>query len=387
MYYKRNIEPKIRKSISNFPVTAILGPRQCGKSTMAKQILKNYDNSLYLDLEKPSDLNKLDNPEWFFSSNKNSLICIDEIQRKPELFPVLRSLVDEWGEKGRFLILGSASQDLIKQSSETMAGRISYHRLTPFVYSEISEYYSIQDYIIKGGFPGSLLSEYKDVSEEWLENFANTFIERDILQWRGVMPSALRRLWQMLAQNNGQVINYSMLANSLNVSNQTIKNYIDLLNGTFMLEVLPPYHSNLNKRIIKKPEIYINDSGLICAFAGIRTFNQLAGHILIGSVWESVVLQNLKACFPNIGFYFYRTSHGAEVDFVLEYTGKTLAVECKASLSPKLSKGNFISKQDINSEKLLVIIPTEKGYEKSENTTIASISEAVLFVKNYFDIS
>ncbi len=387
MYYKRNIEPKIKKSISNFPVTAILGPRQCGKSTMAKQILKNYKNSLYLDLEKPSDLNKLDNPEWFFSSNKTSLICIDEIQRKPELFPIIRSLVDEWGEKGQFLVLGSASQDLIKQSSETLAGRISYHRLTPFVYSEISEYYSIQDYIIRGGFPGSLLSKHKEVSEEWLENFVTTFIERDILQWSGVMPSALRRLWQMLAQNNGQVINYSMLGNSLNVSHQTIKNYIDLLNGTFMLDVLSPYHSNLNKRIIKKPEIYINDSGLICAFAGIKTFNQLAGHILLGSVWESLVLQNLKAYFPNIGFYFYRTSHGAEIDFVLEYAGKTLAVECKASLSPKLSKGNFISQKDIDSEKLLVIIPTKKGYEKNENTTIASISEAVLFIKNYFNLS
>jgi len=386
MYYKRNIEPKIKKSISNFPVTAILGPRQCGKSTMAKQILKNYENSLYLDLEKPSDLDKLDNPEWFFSSNRTNLICIDEIQRKPELFPVIRSLVDEWGEIGHFLILGSASQDLIKQSSETLAGRISYHRLTPFVYSEILEYYSIQDYIIKGGFPGSLLSETKEVSEEWLENFATTFIERDILQWKGVMPSALRRLWQMLAQNNGQVINYSMLGNSLNVSNQTIKNYTDLLNGTFMLEVIPPYHSNLNKRIIKKPEIYINDSGLICSFAGIKTFNQLSGHILLGSVWESVVLQNLKACCPSIDFYFYRTSHRAEIDFVLEYAGKTLAVECKASLSPKLSKGNYISKQDTNSEKLLVIIPTDKGYEKSENITVASISEAVLFINKYFSI-
>ncbi len=377
---------KLKRVLPIFPVTAILGPRQCGKSTMAKQILKDTEESIYLDLEKPSDLNKLDNPEWFFASNRGKLICIDEIQRKPEIFPLIRSLVDDWQGNGHFLVLGSASQDLIKQSSESLAGRISYHRLTPFLYLEIQDHFSLEDYIIKGGFPGSLCTNSNDISEEWLENFSTTFIERDILQWKGIMPVALRRLWQMLAHNNGQVTNLSLMSHSLNISHQTVKNYIDLLNGTFMLHIIPPYVPNINKRIIKSPEIYLNDSGIICSFAGIKSFNQLSGHILLGSVWESVVLQNLQAYFQNVGFYFYRTAQGAEIDFILEYAGKTLAVECKASLSPKLSKGNYISLEDVQSGKLLVVAPIHKGFEKNENTIIASLNEAIDFIKIYFSI-
>ncbi len=386
MYINRHLENKIEKSLGNFPVTAILGPRQCGKSTIAKHILENKPNSIYLDLELPSDLDKLENTEWFLQSNKDKLICIDEVQRMPGLFQIIRSLVDQWGKKGHFLLLGSASRDLIKQSSETLAGRISYHRLTPFLFSEICDNYSLVNYIMKGGFPGSLLSNDDEVSQEWLENFITTFIERDILQWKGIMPLSMRRLWQILAQNNGQVMNHTMIGNILNISNQTVRNYIDLLHGTYMLEVLPPYIPNVNKRIMKSPKIYLNDSGIICAFAGIRSFNQLSGHLLLGSVWETVVLQNFKAYLPNVGFYFYRTGHGAEIDFVFEYAGKTLAVECKSSLSPKLSKGNFISQEDVNSEQLLVIIPTDKGYEKSKNIFIASINEGIDFVKTYFGI-
>lgn len=386
MYIKRLLEKSIEKSIRHFPVTAILGPRQCGKSTLAKHLIKKIDNALYIDLELPSDLDKLENAEWFLQSNKDKLICIDEIQRLPGLFQIIRSLVDQWGKKGHFLLLGSASQDLIKQSSQTLAGRISYHYLSPFLFSEIHDTYSLEEYLIKGGFPGSLISVDDDISVEWRENFITTFIERDVLQWKSIMPAALRRLWQILAQNNGQVINYSMIGNVLNVSSQTIKSYIDLLHGTFMLDIIPPYLPNINKRVVKSPKIYIKDSGFICTFAGIRNFNQLSGHLLLGSVWETVVLQNLKANLPNVGFYFYRTSHGAEIDFVLEYAGKSLAVECKSSLSPKLSKGNHISFEDINSEKLLLVIPTDKGYQKSEYITVASISEGVDFAKNYFDI-
>jgi uncharacterized protein len=387
MYYKRVLEKSIIKSLTHFPVTAILGPRQCGKTTMAKHLLTGYDNAIYLDLERPSDLQKLDDAEWFFQSNKTKLICIDEIQRKPDLFPVIRSLVDEWSGAGHFIVLGSASQDLIKQSSESLAGRISYHRLTPLLFQEIQADYSLEEYMVKGGFPGSLFAKDADISETWRENFILTFIERDILQWSNIMPTALRRMWQMLAQNNGQVQNYAMLCDSLNVSYPTLKNYIDLLQQTFMLEIIPPLFSNHKKRIIKSPEIYLNDTGLICVFAGIHSFNQLSGHVLLGPVWETLVLQNLKAVFPKINLFFYRTAHGAEVDFVLEYGGKTLAVECKASLSPKLSKGNYISKTDVSAEKLLVVIPAEVGYEKNQDTYIASLNEGIKFVRNYFSFS
>jgi uncharacterized protein len=386
MYYKRFLEKKVVKSLAHFPVTAILGPRQCGKSTLAKHLLQNYEQPIYLDLERPSDLQKLDDAEWFFQTNKTKLICIDEIQRKPDLFPVIRSLVDEWSNPGHFLVLGSASQDLLKQSSETLAGRIAYHRLTPFLYQEIEQDFSMQDYLIKGGFPGSLLAADKAMSESWRDNFIMTFIERDILQWSNIMPEAMRRLWQMLAQNNGQVQNYAQLCDSLNVSYPTLKNYLDLLQQTFMLEFVPPWFSNLKKRIIKSPELYLNDTGLICSFADIRSFNQLSGHVLLGSVWESLVLQHLKALYPKLNIYFYRTTQGAEVDFVLEHGGKTLALECKASLSPKLSKGNYISQADVKSEKLLVVIPSDEAFEKSKTVYIASLNHAMAFVNDYFNL-
>ena len=385
MYLKRIIEGKVVKSLKHFPVTAILGPRQCGKSTMAKHLLQKYEQTIYLDLERPSDLHKLEDPEWYLKTYKSRLICIDEIQKKPELFPLIRSLVDEWAGFGHFLVLGSASQDLIKQSSETLAGRIAYHRLTPFLYQEIEQLYTMEDYLIRGGFPGSLLASDKEISETWRENFIMTFIERDILQWSNVMPVALRRLWQMLAQNNGQVQNYSVLSKLLNISYPTLKNYLSLLQQTFMLESVSPWFSNQKKRIIKSPEIYLNDTGIICSFADIRSFNQLSGHILLGSIWESLVLQHIKAIYPKLNIFYYRTTQGAEVDFVLEHGGKTLALECKASLSPKLSKGNYISQSDVKSDKLLVVIPSDDAFEKTKTVYIASLKLAMAFVKDFFN--
>ena len=384
MYYHRNIENDIFESLENYAVTAILGPRQCGKSTLAKFIIPGIPNTIYLDLERPSDLNKLSDAEWFFTSNKGKLFCIDEIQRKPDLFPIIRSLVDDWGGKGHFIILGSASQDLLKQSSETLAGRISYHRLTPFTLDEITKDYSIDDYLVKGGFPGSLLTTSIEISMRWRENFITTFIERDLLQWLGISPQTMRRLWQMLAHINGQILNYSALGNSLGVSNTTIKNYIDLLHGTYMLDVIPPFLTNTAKRIVKSPKIYISDSGIINSFTGVLSFNQLSGHPSLGSIWETVVLLNLKASFPFVKFYYYRTSQGAEMDFILEFGSKILAVECKASLSPTLSKGNFISFEDTKAEKMLVVIPAKSGWEKDQNIIIASIQEAIDYIQKYF---
>ncbi len=384
MYYHRSIEKDILESLEDFAVTAILGPRQCGKSTLAKYIISNIPNTIYLDLERPSDLNKLSDPEWFLTSNKGKLFCIDEIQRKPDLFPVIRSLVDDWEGKGHFIILSSASQDLIKQSSETLAGRVSYHRLTPFTWQEISNDYSMEDYLVKGGFPGSLLTTSMDISMRWRENFIITFIERDLLQWSAITPQTMHRLWQMLAHINGQVLNYSALGNSLGVSNTTVKNYIDLLYGTYMVNVIQPYHSNAGKRVVKSPKIYISDPGIINSFTGILSFNQLSGHPSLGSVWETVVLHNLLASFPFVKFYYYRTSQGAEMDFVLKYGSKILAIECKASLSPSISKGNYISFKDTKAEKMLVVIPAKSGWEKDQNTKIVSIQEAIQFIREYF---
>ena len=219
VYISRIIEKQLVQSLNNNPVTGIVGPRQCGKSTLAKKILKQYKNVIYLDLERPSDLQKLSDPEWFFTSNKDMLFCMDEIQRKPDLFPLIRSLVDEWNKNGRFLILGSASRDLLRQSSESLAGRISYIHLSPFLWHEINQFDPIENYIFKGGFPRSFLQKNDELSLKWREDFISTFLERDLLQWSGFSTETMRRLWQMLAHTNGQMVNYTLLGKSLGVSN------------------------------------------------------------------------------------------------------------------------------------------------------------------------
>lgn len=376
MYIKRFLEEDIKNSLNQNPVTAIIGPRQSGKSTLTKQLLKEFD-SIYLDLEKPSDLQKLEDPEWFFTSQKDKLICLDEVQRKPELFPLIRSLSDEWGRNGSFLILGSASRDLLRQSSESLAGRISYKTLNPFTLDEIETEFPLEEYLVKGGFPRSLLNDDINNSFEWRQDFTTTFLERDLLQWAGFSTKTMRNLWQMLAHLNGQVINYSMLGRSLDVSNVTVKNYIELLESTFMVAMLQPFLKNTGKRIIKNPKIYLTDTGITNALLKIRDFEQLAGHPVFGHIWESLVLSNLKAHFPQMNFSFYRTQNGAEVDFILEYGFKTIAIECKASKAPSLSKGNYNAINDIHPIKTFVVAPVDKGWPTKKGIDVVSLSEVI----------
>lgn len=383
MYIPRNIEPSVLESIGNYPVTAVIGPRQCGKSTLVKHILEQNQNSLYLDLERPSDLRKLDDSEWFLSSQKGKLICIDEIQRKPGLFPLLRSLVDEWGGNGNFLILGSASRDLLKQRSETLAGRISYKRLTPFLWSELEGGYAFEKYFSRGGFPRSLLISSNKKSLEWREDFISTLLERDLLQWSGFSTQTMRRLWQMLAHRNGQLTNLSLIASSLGVSGTTVRNYIDLLEGTFMVEVLPPYVSNLGKRLVKSPKVYISDSGITAALLGLGDFVQLSGHPVLVSIWEQIVLTNLKGHFPESKFFFYRTNNGAEVDIVMELRNTVFAIECKATLSPVLTKGNYNGIADINPAKSFVAAPVKNGWAMAPGIEVVSLDEIIISISRY----
>lgn len=375
MYIHRILEKSVLKSLQNFPVTAVTGPRQCGKSTLVKHLLEQNSGSIYLDLERPSDLRKLDDAEWFLSSQKGKLICIDEVQRKPELFPLIRSLVDEWDRPGCFLILGSASRDLLKQSSESLAGRISYKRLTPFLWKELEGDFSIEKYFSEGGFPRSLLTNDLEVSFEWRENFIATFLERDLLQWAGFTPTTMRRLWQMLAHVNGQMVNYSTLASSLGVSSTTVKNYIDLLEGTFMIDVISPYISNLGKRLVKAPKVYVADSGITAALLNLHSFEDLSGHPSFGGIWEQIVLSNLKGLYPDAEFYFYRTTNGAESDFVLKIKNMVFAIECKSSFSPVLSKGNYNAFEDISPKHVFVVSPIQAGWPMKQGITLVSIDE------------
>lgn len=384
MFLPRVNIQEIKEAIQNFLVTAVIGPRQCGKSTLVKHLIENdYPDSLYLDLERPSDLEKLNDAEWFLSTQKDRLICIDEIQRKPELFPLIRSLVDEWNKPGCFLVLGSASRDLLMQSSESLAGRIVYKELTPFLWSELPNE-PIEKYIERGGFPRSFLAANNKVSLDWRNSFIATFLERDLLQWVNFAPTTMRRLWQMLAHVNGQTANYSILGNSLGVSNQTVRNYIDLLKSTYMLDVVAPYITNLGKRLVKAPKIYLTDSGIVLALIGLRTFEDLSGHPALGAVWEGIVLANLRGNFPEAEITFYRTSGGAEIDFVVQYHHQIIAVECKATYAPSLSKGNYNSIEDIRPQHTFVVTPSADSWSMSEGIEVVSLSDFILKLKSYF---
>lgn len=381
MYIPRSIEQDVLKALENNPVVAMIGPRQCGKSTLLKYLLEKYPESIYLDLERPSDLQKLDDAEWFLTSQRGKLICIDEVQRKPALFPLIRSIVDEWNTNGSFVILGSASRDLLKQSSESLAGRISYKRLTPFLWKELNHSYSIEKYFSCGGFPRSLLADDSELSFDWRENFISTFLERDLLLWRGFTPVTMRRLWQMLAHYNGQTVDYTTLAKSLAVSSVTVKTYIDLLESTFMVEVVPSYTSNLGKRLVKAPKIYISDAGITAALLGLRNFEEMSGHPSFGAIWEQVVLSNLKGLFTEASFYFYRTSNGAEIDFVMKIRNIVFAIECKSSFSPTLSKGNYNAINDIAANYTFIVSPINTGWEMKQGIEVVSLDELEAKIK------
>ena len=379
-FFPRILTEAIKTSLKYNPATAILGPRQCGKSTLVKHLLKNEDQTVYLDLERPSDLRKLENPEWFLSSQLDKLVCLDEIQRKPELFPLLRSLIDERRRPGMYLILGSASRDLLKQSSESLAGRISFKSLTPFLWTEIHTHISIETYLSRGGFPPSTLAPEEKVSYEWRRDFISTFLERDLLQISGFAPQTMRRLWRMLAHTNGQNVNFSTLGSSLGTSHTTIRNYLDLLEGTFMIYQLRPYSGNTKKRLVKSPKVYLTDSGIANALLGLEDFEEITGHPSFGSIWETIVLSNLIGHFPELDFSFYRTNHGQELDIVVSNGKKEIAIECKASKAPRLTKGNYHAISEIAPVHTLLAAPVDEGYQIEAGIEVVNLIELVQHV-------
>jgi len=384
-FINRIIETRVVESLTHNYVTAILGPRQCGKSTLAKQIIKKFPDSIFIDLERQSDLAKLEDAEWFLSSQVGKLICIDEIQRKPELFPLIRSLTDEWDYNGAFLVLGSASRDLIRQSSETLAGRIAYHELSPFLWGEVETVTSLEKYYAQGGFPRSLLAAEPRISFRWREHFVATFLERDLLLWSGFSPQTMRKLWQMLAHTNGETVNLSLFAKSLGVSDTTVKNYIDLLQETFMIVSLPPYISNLGKRLVRSPKVYIADSGVTAALLGLRDFVQVTGHPVFGSLWEQMVLTNLKGAFEEAEFFFYRSSGGAEMDIVMKYGQKVIAIECKSTRAPSLSRGTYHAIEDINPVITFVAAPVIQGWSLKPGIEVVSLAELISRIKEVIE--
>ena len=369
--YPRLLESLVEARLAEMPVVALLGPRQCGKTTLAGLILARRPDAIRLDLERPSDLAKLSDPEFFLSRHRDRLVCIDEVQRRPDLFPVLRALCDETGANGRFLILGSASRDLLRQSSETLAGRIAYLRLTPLLFSETPDV-PLPARLWRGGFPRSLLAATDNASLEWRDSFVQTFLERDLMLWDGFAPETMRRLWTMLAHENGETANYTRLGGSLGVSDHTVRRYVDLLQGAFMADAVPPFVSNLGKRLVKAPKVYLSDTGITAALLGVRSFDDLYAHPGFGHLWEQFVLAQLRGRFPDAEIFFYRTSNGTEVDFVLRRRGRTVAVECKASTAPAVTRGNTLALDDIRPDRAFVAAPVAASYPLSPHWTVLS---------------
>ena len=384
---KRMLEKEIVESLNNFPIVGILGARQVGKTTLAK-IIKNRIKKkvIYLDLELSSDIDKLHNPEIYLKYFENELIIIDEIQRLPELFPLLRALVDQKRIPGRFLILGSASPALIKKSSESLAGRIIYHELTPFNLIEIEfkkkEY---QDLWLRGGYPESYLASDIEFSVTWRGQYINTFIERDIAQLGGRISSIqMKRFFTMIAHIHGQLLNVNQLSNSLDLSNPTINSYLDIFEETFLIKRIHPYYANIKKRLIKSPKLYIRDSGIFHSLLRINTFEELQGTPQVGNSWEGFVIEQLYSILPrNWKKYFFRTNAGAEIDlFILPSLNKRIAIEIKYSLSPKLSKGFWLAFSDLNCTKGYIIYPGTEYYPVNENIFMLPFIEIEKIIKD-----
>lgn len=369
----RRTLPNIEKALAQFPAVALLGPRQAGKTTLARSVGSNHANSLYLDLERPSDLAKLADPELFLSRHADQLVVLDEIQRQPDLFSVLRALVDENRRPGRFLLLGSASPQLLRQTSESLAGRISFHELAPFDVSEIRlGHTGIGVFWLRGGYPLSWLAESDEASLAWRESFIITHLERDIPAFGIRIPGpTLHRFWRMLAHLHGQMWNASRLASGFGVSAPTVQHYLEILEATYMVRRLPPLHVNLGKRLVKSPKIYLRDSGLLHALLGIRNLDELAGHPVVGASWEGWVLEQIAQLLsPQWQLSFYRTATGAEMDVVAERGERRIGFEIKLSSAPSLSKGFWSAMKDLQLEQAYVVAPVETGYPIAEQVEV-----------------
>lgn len=381
---KRRIFSTILDDLDHSPAIGLLGPRQVGKTTLALEIGKRRP-SIYLDLESDSDLAKIAEPELYLADHANELVILDEIQRVPDLFRNLRGLIDRGrrtGRKtGRFLLLGSASLDLIKQSGESLAGRINYHELNPIQPIEAPK--KTDMLWLRGGFPESLLAHDDKTSLKWRLNFIRTYLERDIPKLGPRIPAeTLRRFWTMLAHRQMSLLNAAELARNLGVDGKTVASYLDLLVDLMLVRRLPPWHGNGGKRLVKSPKVLIRDSGIAHALLMIQDREALLSHPIVGASWEAFVTESLLAVAPEGSeAFFYRTSAGAEIDLVITLPGRRIwAIEIKRSLSPSVTKGFHLACEDIKPQKRFVVYPGEETYPLGENlqaTSILSLSTAL----------
>lgn len=377
--HPRIVTNQVEQALGRQAAVALIGPRQVGKTTLALGIGEERD-AFYLDLENQDDRNRLASPVLFFEHTEDRLVILDEIHRMPELFQTLRGVIDQGRRKrkgkGRFLILGSASIDLLRRSGETLAGRIAYIDLGPFSPLEIADERPARERLwLRGGFPDSYLAADDRESLALRKDLIRTYLERDVLMFGPRIPATtLGRLWTMLAHRQGTLLNASELARTLEISTQSVTRYINLLCDLLLVRRLPPFHRNVGKRLVKSPKVYVRDSGLVHALLGIENLEQLAGHPVVGASWEGFVLESLLSVLPwRSSAFFYRTRVGAEIDLVLEHGDGTIwAIEIKRALSAKVERGFHIACKDIEPARAFLVHAGDDRYPISE--TLEGIS-------------
>ena len=376
----RRLSARLNYALSYAPAVVLLGPRQVGKTTLALEISKSRP-SVYLDLEDEDDRIKLADPTRYFADHARELVILDEVHRTPELFQTLRGVIDrgrrQGRESGQFLLLGSASMDLLRQSGESLAGRISHQELGPFDALEV-EPGSLDALWVRGGFPQSFLAANDDVSMEWRREFIRTYLERDIPMFGSRIPAeTLRRFWTMLAHNQSQMLNAANLARGLGVDGKTVAGYLDLLVDLLLVRRLPAWHSNVGKRLVKSPKVYVRDSGVAHALLGIRDKEALLGHPVVGQTWESFVSETLIAAAPSrTEPYFYRTATGNEIDLLLILPGDKLwAIEIKRSSAPKVERGFHETCADLKPAKRFVVYSGDERFPLNADTQAIGLRE------------
>jgi predicted AAA+ superfamily ATPase len=375
--HRRSEQKRLLEVLRGFPAVALLGPRQVGKTTLALDLAEELgEGSVYLDLELPSDRAKLVDAELYLRRHEEKLVILDEIHRLPGIFQTLRGLIDQRRRKGRrschFLLLGSASMELMQQSAETLAGRIAYEELTPFSAAEVAGAGGVNPLWLRGGFPDSYLASSDEASFAWRMAFLATYLERDIpALGPRIAAETLRRFWQMLAHNQGQMLNGAQIAGSLGVSGATVGRYLDLMVDLLLVLRLQPWAVNAGKRLVRSPKVYVRDSGLVHALLGIRDMEELLGHPVVGASWEGLMIENVLGALPKTArAWFYRTAAGAEIDLVIELSERERwAIEIKRSVSnPAPSKGFHLGCADIGATRKMVIYPGEESFPLDAKT-------------------
>ena len=368
VYLPRTAEAEVLKRLAVFPAVVLVGPRQVGKTSLTAAIRNQIGKpSLYLDLERRVDLAKLEDLEGLAERHLDKLIILDEIQRYPDLFPELRSIIDRNRKNGRFLLLGSASPQLIRDSSESLAGRVGYLEMGGLQLNEVATMTDYRTHWFRGGFPESLLAASTENSSLWRESFINSYVERE-LPLLGLTANAgvVLRLWTLLAHTSGEVVNYSKLAASLNMTSPTVKRYLDFLEQAFLVRRLPPFHANVKKRLVKSPKLYLKDTGILHELLSVDGYEALLSHPGLGNSWESYVVEQIAGRLPrNAQLYFYRTSGGVEVDLVVVRGGTVRAVvEIKHNKQPRLSRGFYEAADDLQTDRRFIVAPVE-GYQRT----------------------